>query len=195
MAEPTTRFRKIPQSTAVADIDTAAERLAAIIGEAVVSTGAGNEADFGLVDISGGAKDSALQTILWDVTDDGGNTLVETFELWLSNNGFDVAGSVCKVRPLSGADNAAPSNTENYVADATVASYTWADMVEAEPGSINIWPTDEGTSMDCPGTNGASDDVVMWAMYLAIADGETTGTYKGTDAGYELQYSFKYSYS
>jgi len=195
MAEPTTRFRKIPLNTAVAALDTASERLGAITGEAVVSTGAGNEADFGTVDISAGAADSILQTLLWDVTDDGGNTLVETFKLWMSSNGFDIAGSVCKVRPLSGADNAAPSNTANYVADATVASYTWADMAETEPAGINVWPTDEGTSMDCPGTNGAADDVVFWAMYLAIAAGETTGTYKGLDAGYQLQYSFKYSYS
>jgi hypothetical protein len=47
MAEPTTRFRLIPQNTAVAAVDTAAERLAAIAGESVVSTGGGNEADFG----------------------------------------------------------------------------------------------------------------------------------------------------
>ena len=192
MAEPTTRFRLIPQSTAVADIDTAAERLAAISGESVVSTGDGNEADFGTVDISGGAANSSVLTLLWDVTADGGNTLAETFKLWMSSNGFDQAGSVCKVQPLSGGDNATPSSTENYVANATTASYTWATMDESEPGSINVWPTDEGSSMVLSTT---SDDVVMWAMYLAIAASETTGTYKGTDAGYELQFSFKYSYS
>lgn len=192
MAEPTTRFRKIPLSTAVAALDTPAERLAAIAGEAVVSTGVGNEADFGTVDISSGAANSGVQTILWDVTANGGNTLVETFKLWLSSNGFDIAGSVCKVQPLSGGDQGAPANTENYIVNAVVGSYTWATMVEAEPGAINLWPSDEGTSMALPA---ASDDVVMWAMYLAIANGETTGTYKGTDAGYELQFSFKYSYS
>jgi len=192
MAEPTTRFRLIPQSTAVADIDTAAERLAAISGQSVVSTGEGNEADFGTVDISGGAANSSVLTLLWDVTADGGNTLAETFKLWMSSNGFDQAGSVCKVQPLSGGDNATPSSTENYVANATTASYTWATMDESEPGAINVWPTDEGSSMVLSTT---SDDVVMWAMYLAIAAGETTGTYKGTDAGYELQYSFKFSYS
>lgn len=192
MAEPTTRFRKIPLSTAVAALDTAAERLAAIAGQSIVSTGVGNEADFGTVDISGGAANSGLQTILWDVTANGGNTLVETFKLWLSSNGFDIAGSICKVQPLCG-DDGTPANTEKYIADAVVGSYTWATMVESEPGAINLWPTDEGTSMSISG--GASDDVVMWAMYLVIANGETTGTYKGTDAGYELQFSFKYSYS
>ena len=192
MAEPTTRFRLIPQSTAVADLDTASERLAAIAGESTVSTGAGNEADFGTVDISGGAANSSVLTLLWDITADGGNTLAETFKLWMSSNGFDIAASVCKVQPLSGADNSSPSNTENYVANAGVSDYTFATMAESEPGDINIWPTDEGTSMDLSTT---SDDAIMWAMYLAIAAGETTGTYKGTDAGMELQFSFKYSYS
>lgn len=192
MAEPTTRFRLIPQSTAVADLDTAAERLAAISGESVVSTGEGNEADFGTVDISGGAANSNVLTLLWDVTADGGNTLVENFKLWMSSNGFDQAGSVCKFQPLSGADQGSPSNTENYKVNAGTGDYTYSTIPESEPGSINVWPSDEGSSMTLSTT---SDDVIMWAMYLAIADGETTGTYKGTDTGYELQYSFKYSYS
>ena len=192
MAEPTTRFRLIPNSTAADAINSAAERKAAIAGQSVKSTGDGNEADFGTVDITGGAANSGVLTLLWDVTADGGNTLAETFKLWLSSNGFDIAGSVIKVQPLSGTDNAGPVNTENYIVNAVVGSYTWATMVEAEPGAINVWPTDEGTSMALSTT---SDDVVMWAMYAAIAAGETTGTYKGTDAGYQLQFSFKYSYS
>lgn len=192
MAEPTARFRLIPQDTTVAAVDTAAERLAAIAGQSIVSTGDGNESDFGTVDISGGAANSNVLTLLWDITADGGNTLCETFKLWLSSNGFDQAGSICKVQPLSGGDQGAPSLTENYIVNAVVGSYTWATMVEAEPGAINIWPTDEATSMALSTT---SDDAIMWAMYLAVASGETTGTYKGTDAGYELQFSFKYSYS
>ena len=190
MASPTTRFRTIPNNTATAAVDTAGERLAAITGQAVVSTGAGNEADFGTVDISGGAANSSVLTLLWDVTADGGNTAVETFKLWLSSNGFDQAGSVVKVQPLSGADQGAASLTANYIQNAVVASYTWATMVESEPGAINVYPSDEGSSMVL---STASDDVVMWAMYAAIADNETTGTYKGTDVGYELQMSFKYS--
>jgi hypothetical protein len=192
MAAPTTRFRKIPQDTAVADIDTAAERLASITGQSVVSTGAGNEADFGTVDISGGAANSDVLTILWDVTADGGNSTVETFKLWLSSNGFDQAGSVIKMQPLSGDDQGSPSNTENYVVNGVVGSYTWGNMPESEPGAQNVWPSDEGSSM---ALSTESDDVIMWAMYAAIAASETTGTYKGTDSGYELQFSFKYSYS
>jgi len=192
MAAPTTRFRLIPNTTAAAALDTAAERLAAVSGESVVSTGAGNEADFGTVDISGGAANSGVLHILWDVTADGGNTLVETFKLWCSSIGFAQAGSVVKVQPVSGADQVTPSDTENYVANATTASYTWATMVESEPGAQNVFPSDEGSSMALSTT---SDDVVMWAMYLAIAADETTGTYSGTTAGYELQFSFKYAYS
>ena len=192
MAVPTTRFRLIPNTTATTAIDTAAERLAAISGEAVKSTGAGNEADFGTVDISGGAANSGVLTMLWDVTADGGNTAVDTFKLWLDSNGFIQAGSVIRVQPLSGADQGTPVNTENYVLNAVVGSYTWADMAEAEPGAINVYPSDEGSSMVL---STASDDVVMWAMYAAIASGETTGTYKGLDAGKELRFNYKYSYS
>lgn len=192
MAAPTTRYRTIPNNTATTAVDTAAERLAAIAGESVVSTGAGNELDFGIVDISGGAANSGVKHLLWDVTADGGNTAVETFRWWLSSNGWDQAGSVLKFQPVSGADQGSPSNTENYVADATTGSYTWATCPETEPGSQNIYPSDEGSSMVLSTT---SDDVIMIALYVAIAASETTGTYKGTDSGYEFQMSHKYSYS
>lgn len=192
MAAPTTIFRDIPLTTATTAVDTAAERLAAISGESTVSTGIGNELDFGNVDISGGAADSGVKTCLWHVSADGGNTVVDTFLLWLSSNGFDQAGSIVNFQPLSGADQGAPSNTENYVANAVIGSYTWAAMPESEPGAQNAYPSDEGASMALSTT---SDDVIMWAEYSAIAAGETTGTYKGTDAGYEFQHSFKYSYS
>jgi hypothetical protein len=196
MAEPTTQFRLIPQNTTVAALDTAVERLAAIAGESVVSTGVGNEVDFGEVDISAGAANSGVKTILWNVTVNGGNTLAQTFKLWIpaASIGFDIAGSVVKVQPLSG-DNPGPGiNTEDYVVNGVVGSYTWATMVESEPGAINVWDSNEDTSVDIT-TPGTTDDAVMWAWYLAIADGETTGIYKGTAAGYEIQFSFKYSYS
>ena len=156
MAEPTTRFRLIPQTTAAAALDTAAERLAAISGEAVVSTGEGNEVDFGTVDISGGAADSDVKTVLWDVTADGGNTVVEDFKFWLSSNGFDQAGSVMNFQPLSGADQVSPSGTENYIAEAGVEDYTWATAPESEPETQNLFPSDEGSSM---ALDTASDDV------------------------------------
>ena len=192
MAEPTTRFRLIPQNTAVADIDTAAERLAAITGQSVVSTGGGNEVDFGTIDISGGAANSGVKTVLWDVTADGGNTTVEDFRMWPSTLDFTEVASAVMGVALSGGDNATPVTTENYVINATTASYTFADLGDSLPGAQNMWPTDEGTSMVL---STASDDVVMWAFYLAIAAGEVTGTYSGTTASYGLQFSFRYSYS
>ena len=192
MAAPTVRFRTFPISVTVAELDTAAERLAAIAGQSVISTGAGNELDFGTVDIAGGAANSTVKMLVWDITADGGNTLVEDFLLWLSSNGFDQAGSIVKFQPISGDDQGAPSNTENYIVDAVIGSYTWATLVESEPGAQNVYPSDEGSSMVL---STAADDVIMVALYLAIADSETKGTYKGTDAGYELQFSFKYAYS
>lgn len=192
MAIPTVRFREIPNSTATTDIDTPAKRLADITGQAIRSTGAGNEANFGIVDISNGEANSALLTLLWDVTADGGNTQVENFKLWLSSNGFDVAASVIKFVPLSGADQTSPVNTENYIADAGIQDYTFSDMPESEPGTQNVFPSDEGGSMVLSTT---SDDVIMWAMYAVIGDNETTGTYSGVTPGYELQFSFKFSYS
>lgn len=192
MAVPTTRFRTIPNATATTAVDTAAERLAVIAGESVVSTGAGNELDFGVVDISAGAADSGVQTCHWDVTADGGNTAVDTFKLWLSTNGFDQAGTLVKFVALSGADQATPTLTANYVANAIVGSYTWGNMPESEPGSINVYPSDEGSSMVL---STASDDTIMWAEHVTVASDETTGTYKGTDVGYGFQHSFKYSYS
>ena len=192
MAAPTVRFRTFPITVSVAELDTAGERLAAIAGQSVVSTGAGNELDFGTVDISGGTANSLVKMLVWDITADGGNTLVEDFLFWLSSNGFDQAGTVVKYQPISGDDQGTPSNTENYIVNAVVGSYTWATLDESEPGAQNVYPTDEGSSMVLSTT---ADDVIMVAMYVLVADNETTGTFKGTDAGNEFQYSFKYSYS
>lgn len=192
MAAPTVRFRTFPITVSVAELDTAGERLAAIAGQSVISTGVGNELDFGTVDISGGAANSLVKMLVWDITADGGNTLVEDFLFWLSSNGFDQAGTVVKYQPISGDDQGAPSNTENYIVNAVVGSYTWSTLDESEPGAQNVFPSDEGSSMVLSTT---ADDVIMVALYGVVADNETTGTYKGTDAGYELQFSFKYSYS
>lgn len=190
MAAPTVRFRAIPIATAGTAIDTAAERIGVISGSSVVSTGAGNELDFGTVDISGGAANSAVKQLIIDFTADGGNTLVDTFKFWLSSNGWDQAGTVLKMRAIQGADGT-PSLTEEYIANATTASYTFSTAPEVEP-SQNLYPSDEGTSMALSTT---SDDALMVALYVAVAASETTGTYKGTTSGFEFQHSFKYSYS
>ena len=194
MAEPTAELRNFPNTTLTTAVDTPAERLALATGS-LITTGAGNELDFSTIDISGGAANSAVKHLMWEITANGGNTTVEDFRTWIpaATIGFDQAGSVVKFVAVSGADKGSPSNTENYVANATTSSYTFATLGESDPGSQNIYPSDEGTSMSISG--GASDDTVMWAVYLAIASGETTGTYKGTDSGKELQFKVKYSYS
>ncbi len=192
MAAPTVRFRTFPITVATTALDTAAERKGTIAGESVVSTGSGNELDFGTVDISAGAADSAVKMLVWDVTADGGNTTVETFLFWLSDNGFDQAGTTVEYVPISGADQGSASNTENYIQNATTGSYTFATLDESEPGTQNVYPTDEGSSMVLSTT---SDDVIMTALYTKVAATETTGTYSGTTSGYEFQFSFKYSYS
>lgn len=192
MAAPTVRFRTFPITVTVAELDTAAERLAAIAGQSIIATGVGNELDFGTVDISEGAANSLVKMLVWDITADGGNTLVENFLLWMSSNGFDQVGSIMKFQPISGGDQGSPSLTENYIVNAVVGSYTWATLDEAEPGAQNVYPTDEGSSMVLSTT---ADDVIIVALYTVVADDETTGTYKGTDSGYELQFSFKYAYS
>jgi hypothetical protein len=193
MPVPTTRFRQIPNGTLVTAVNTTAKRLAAITGEREVSTGAGNEIRFGIADTSVGAGNSDVATLLWDVTANGGNTIVKDFLFWLATNGFDVAGSILKMQPLSGSDQGAPSLTRNYIANATPGSHTWATMPEAEPGAINVYPTDEGSSMSIAG--GASDDAIMLAMYAAIASGETDGVYSGLVAGRELRFNWKFTYS
>lgn len=199
MAPPTTVFRTWLNSVATTALDTAAERLGSAYSPTTISTGAGNELDFGTVDISGGAAFSAVKHASWHCTADGGNTTVEDFRLWMSSNGFDIAGSICKMQPLSGGDQGTPSATENYATNATEASYTWDHngtpddpLDESLPSSQNVFPSDEGTSM---ALSTGSDDIVFWALILSIASGETTGTYKGTDTGYELQFSFRYTYS
>jgi hypothetical protein len=190
MAVPTTRFRTFPRATTVAELDTPAKRKAAISGESAISTGGGNELDFGTVDISGGTANSLVFYGIWDVTADGGNTAVDTFKFWLSDNGFVQAATHPQFQPISG-DDGTPSSTEAYIVDAVVGDYTWIEMPEAEP-SVNMYPTDEGAGMVLSTT---SDDAIMWAEYVLVAASETTGTYAGVTASFEFQHSFKYSYS
>lgn len=192
MTVPTIRGRIFPNATATTAVDTASERKGSITSQYTWSTGSGNEANFGTIDISAGAANSAVLHGLIDWTADGGNTLVQDFKIWFSTRNFAQAGSVLKFRALNGADNASPTNTQAYVNNATTSSYTFSNMPTSEPGSINLYPTAGTTSMALSTT---SADALMFAMYLAIASGETTGTYSGTTASYGLQLSHKYTYS
>jgi len=190
-------MRQIPNSTAVIAVDTAAERIGVISGSAIVLMGdpptADSPLDFGTCDISGGAASSDVATALWDVTADGGNTTAEGFKLWLlaADNGMSAGSSVCDYEALSGDDQGTPSSTENYIVSATASSYTGNAMPATEPAQ-NLWPSDEGTSMALSTT---SDDAIFFAIWWDIAAGETTGTYEAADSGYELRFSYEFSYS
>ena len=197
MAVPTTEFLAFTDASVIAtDVNTVAKRKGTpgLTGEETVSTGAGNELDFSTVDISGGAADSIVRHCIWKMTANGSNTQADTWLIWLSSNGWDQAGTVAKFQEISGADNGAPSNTETYITNAVVGSYTWTTMLEVEGSAHTLYQNDETATMDIT-TIDTTDDTVFWANYVAVAASETTGTYKGTDASYEFQYSFKYSYS
>jgi len=195
---PTVEFRSIPVATATTALDTKSERALAVSGQSGVTTGVGHEWDFGTVDISGGQADSGVRMLFFDVTFANGNTSADNFKFWLSSNGFDQAGSVMKFVDLSFADTGTTTNVDEvYVAGATVGSYTFASVPEAEPGAQNVNAADDTTSIAITGvtTTGEASEVVAIASYFAIADEETSGTYKGTDSGYELRCSFKLDFS
>lgn len=182
MAAPTTEFNNFALSMVIADLDTNAERLAI---DDLISTGSGNEWDFGSVNISGGQVDSAVRAMAWQVSSFGANAQVENFRFWLSTNGFDQAGSVA-----------------NYVVWKLDATSEWeqspspplsgeATLPETEP-SQNVFQGGDGSTTSIP--SGDNDTTQAIALYFAIDGSETTGEYKGTESGYELQFSFKYDY-
>ena len=197
MAVPTYAMRQLLNNTPVASLDTAAERLAVITGDEAVNMGSPPAADapldFGTVDISGGNTYTDVATAIWHISADGGNTSAEAFKLWFlaADRGFDDAASLAFFETLSGADNAAPSLTENYIVSAVYTSYTGNAMPTTEPAQ-NLYPSDEGTSMVL---STASDDALLWAQWFIIDGDETTGTYEAADAGYELRFSFEFAYS
>lgn len=182
MAAPTTEFNNLDITLAGTALDSNAERLAI---DDVVSTGAGNELDFGSVNIGGGAVDSGVLAAAWQVSAFGGNAQVENFRFWLSDNGFDIGASV--VKWFGGKMDA----TTEWVQNATTGSYSYATLVEAEPAQ-NVYQGGDGSTTSIP--SGDNDTSEFLAMYVAIGASETTGVYKGTDAGFEFQYSFKYDY-
>jgi hypothetical protein len=194
---PSTQFLDVATATAEADLDTPAER-SAFAGTGV-STGLGNEWDFGTVDISGGAANSAVKTLFWRVTEANGNDTVDNFKVWLSNEGFDQVASVMRFTDggLSFDDTGAPANTQTYVQSAGIGTYTFADIpTPAEPGAQNVYAANDAGSITITNiTSPTPSEVVAFAAYFAIADEETTGTYRGLKIDYQLQCSFKFDYS
>lgn len=209
MAAPTTEFRDIDITKATTALDTVGERRTEFAAGTLISTGAGNEWNFGTIDISAGAANSVVKHAQWKPTANGGNTTVDTFKIWISTAagqpadqwGFAQAGTVFKAAALKYESGGASGIL--YVASATDSSYSsWAAgtyvynpfQVATEPGSQNAYNGAGASSINIT-TIGTTDDVVGWEGILAVASGETTGTYKGLDSGKEFRANFKYSYS
>jgi hypothetical protein len=183
MTAPASRFRIIPQNTAITAVNTGEKRLGVITGESLVSVGA--PGSFGSVNKGDGILKSSVLTILFDITDDGGYSVVDTFKLWASTINFVEAASVIKFQPLSGADQSSPSLTENYVANADDTDYTWADLPETVPVAQNIYPSDEDSEM---GVSTISDDAIMFALYADVDADEPV-------AIQNIQFTVGFSYS
>ena len=182
MAAPTTEFNELSMALAAADLDDNAERLAI---DSVISTGAGNELDFGSVNISGGAANSGVKAFCWQVTAWNSNTQVENFRFWLSSNGFDQAGSIINYATWK------LDATSEWVQNATTGDVGSTQLPESEP-SQNVFQGGDGSTTSI--TSSDEDTTEAVAMFVAVAASETLGTYKGTDSGLELQFSFKYDY-
>ena len=182
MSAPTTEFNQLIMTLAAADLDSNAERLAI---DNVISTGDGNELDFGSVNIAGGAADSSVKAFCWQVSNYGANTQVENFRFWLSTNGFDIAGTVIKYATWKLDD------VSEWVQNATTGDVGATELPESEPAQ-NVFQGGDGSTTSI--TTGDNDTTEAVAMFVAVAAGETLGVYKGTDAGDEFQFSFKYDY-
>lgn len=182
MAAPTTEFNNADITLAGTALDTNAERLAI---DDLVSTGGGNEWDFGNVNISGGQADSAVLALLWQVSAFGANVQVENFRFWLDSNGFDIAGSVLKYVTWK-----LDATTEWETSPSTPLTGE-VTLPETEP-SQNVYQGGDGTTASIP--SGDNDTSQAIAVYCYVESGETTGVYKGLDAGFELRFNYKYDY-
>lgn len=201
MPSPTSSFKKFLRTKATTDLDTKAERIGATVGWgsadfSTVDTGA-NPLDFGTVDISGGANNSLVFYLAWKPTAANGNTLADNFRLWDETGspdywGFTQAGTNLKMAPMKFESGGA--NGQLYVINAVTGTYSWGNINQAGAPSQNVYSGAGGTSVDLSSI-GSTEDIVSAALYLAIATGETTGTYQGVTSGKEFRGSFRYDYS
>ena len=183
MAAPTTEFNELSLALAGTALDANAERLAI---DSVISTGAGNELDFGSVNISGGQADSDCKAMAWQASAYGANSQVENFRFWISTEGFDIAGTVIKY-----GDWKLDDVTEWVQNEVPPITGEVGNLPSSEPAQ-NIHQGGDGTTASI--TSADNDTTEAIVMYVAVDATETTGVYKGTDAGFEFQFSFKYDY-
>ena len=198
MAKPTITMRQFDRSETDAAINSPANRKGALGSDATVGIDppSTSRLDFGIIDISGGAANSVVMNSRIWFTADGGNTLVEDFELFLlaAENGFTSASTYVYMTEegLASSTEGAGTYVQLYAVNAVVGSYSWTELNPTEQGARNLRPPDDGTSMVLSTT---SDDAIMWANYIAVGSDELTGTYKDLDSGKEFRYSLTYSYS
>lgn len=196
---PTTIFRDVDMTGVTTDLNSAAKRKD--YNGTVVNNGGSNPWDFGTVDISmltTGVTSSQVKTLMWRVGPSGnnGNTNADNFKFWVSRDGFEKNDTTINFKALSGGEVTTPSNTEHYHPNATTQSYSgWTTQAAGstvEPASQNMYAADDAASLTLDGN---TSDAVLLAAYFDVADEETTGTYEGTTAGYELQCSLKFDYN
>ncbi len=201
MAAPIIEFRQFSLGVSDTAINTPLKRVGALTGDNVIDDGGGGgaELDFGIVDISSGAADSALIPARLLFTNNSGNTLVEDFELFLltADYGFTLANTDVNMTE-DGIGSSADTNANTQLWDDTspdIASYTWSELSPTETGTLNLRPAGtDGTSIDIT-TLATTDDGILWVNYIHVEILEETGTYKAADAGKQFRYSLTYSYS
>lgn len=192
MADPTLLKRTFPNDpNAVTNTNTQSKRVTGTIsGESIVSTGAGNEIDLGTIDI--GSLGAVVNCIIC-VNANGGFTAMDDLRLWHSSDGFVTSN----VEFVALSQDGTPTNTETIVASSDETDYTEANIPKTLPGSNNLWRADDDTQTSTDITTPATptDDAFMFALFSNIIAGETSGTYKGTDSGFEQQFSIRFSFS
>ena len=199
MAKPTIVMDQFPFDTLDAAVDSATKRKGVISGEATIDIDpfGTNRLDFGIIDISGGTADSIVTYQRLYFSADGGNTLVEDFELFLltADYGFSAPTNVqITEEGLASSTEGAGVETQLFHAlgSPVRGDYTWTTLWPTEQSARNLRPPNDGTSMVLSTT---SDDAIMWASIISVDGSELTGTCKDADAGKEFRPSITSSYS
>ena len=181
MGVPVSEFNQFPLMLAKTDLDSATERLNI---NYPISTGDGNELDFGSVDITSGPGYSSVRAFAWQVTNFDGNSKVQNFRFWLSSNGLTGTGSkVCYDTWTLDTD---------WVQNAEPGDVGSTAVPSSEPETYNVLKATGGANWFIEST--ANDTTQAVALYVYADSDEPLGTYRGTDSGMELQFTFKYDY-
>jgi hypothetical protein len=207
---PQTRFVEVDNTTTTVALSTAAARVAHAGTSLATNDGTSpngdtfvNSWDFGTVDISGtGDVDSVVKHLIWNITNDEGNTTADNFRFWTSSDSFaGLTDLQFMALACSDGDETNARIDDTYVATATPSSYTgWTvDLMDNAEPSQNIdaasATSGNGGGLSMPGTDSASTDVILLAAYWDVRDGEKTGTFEALTTNYNLRCSLKFDFS